>query len=287
MFGSIVVIFPTPHEGGALLLQDDHDHKLIFNSEALAAKGQPSIGYLAFISDVEVTEVAPVTSGHRVSLTYGLYFDDDAPVFANDATSKPLTRPKVGNEGTFRKAFTELLENPEFLPEGGALGFGMMHVYRIDGELTHHHNILKGSDAVVYRTACALGYEPMLCMHYNVPPSPYGLIVNKVVDFECVLIEEVLANIAYEEGGGYVIPECHQGHRMSPAEPLEWVTPMTTFNQTPDAFPTVDEYTEPITVSFKRVIGNLCLVVRIGKAGERLAYQTVAERRKEYRNGLD
>jgi hypothetical protein len=56
----------------------------IFDSDqAFAAKGRPSIGYVAFFSDVE-HEVAPVISGHRITLTYNLYFDDGG---ANDAVS--------------------------------------------------------------------------------------------------------------------------------------------------------------------------------------------------------
>jgi hypothetical protein len=79
MFGSLVVVFPTPHEGGALFLRH-HGHEWIFDSaKALAAVEQPTIGYVAFFSDVE-HEVAPVTSGHRITLTYNLYFDDGGSV---------------------------------------------------------------------------------------------------------------------------------------------------------------------------------------------------------------
>ena len=87
MFGSLVVVFPTPHEGGALFLRH-HGHEWIFDSaQALAAVDQPTIGYAAFFSDIE-HEIAPVTSGNRITLTYNLYFgygdgpdsedDDDA-----------------------------------------------------------------------------------------------------------------------------------------------------------------------------------------------------------------
>jgi hypothetical protein len=139
MFGSLVLVFPTPHEGGALLLRDYGHEWIVDSGQALAsaAEGQLSIGYTAFFSDVEHTEVAPVTSGHRISLTYNLYFEYGGPVFANDAISTPrrLTRSQVGNEGTFHEAFTALLENPEFLADGGALAFGLRHIYPIKEDI--------------------------------------------------------------------------------------------------------------------------------------------------------
>jgi hypothetical protein len=89
MFGSLVIVFPTPHEGGTLLLRH-HGHEWNFNSgQVLAAKDQPSIGYAAFFSDIE-HEVTQVISGHRITLTYNLYLDDGGPVSANDAVSEHL-----------------------------------------------------------------------------------------------------------------------------------------------------------------------------------------------------
>jgi len=75
MFGSLVVVFPTNHEGGALVLRQD-DKEWVFDSgKELSEQTKPSIGYVAFYSDVE-DEVALVQSGHRVTLTYNLYIDD-------------------------------------------------------------------------------------------------------------------------------------------------------------------------------------------------------------------
>jgi hypothetical protein len=91
IFGSLVVVFPTSHEGGTLFLRH-RGHEWIFDSgQALAgaANDQLSIGYVAFFSDFE-HEVAPVTSGHRVTLTYNFYFDDDGPVSDKDAVSEHL-----------------------------------------------------------------------------------------------------------------------------------------------------------------------------------------------------
>lgn len=83
MFASLVVVLPTPHEGGALALRH-HGHEFMFNSADMLSKATtPSIAFAAFYSDIE-HEVLPVTSGYRVTLTYNLFFKRDHP---NDACS--------------------------------------------------------------------------------------------------------------------------------------------------------------------------------------------------------
>ena len=68
----------------------------------------PSIGYVVLLHDVE-HEVAPVTSGHRVTLTYDLYTDDDdGPVSTKDQQASQSTPPP--NQRAFRDAFAVLLE---------------------------------------------------------------------------------------------------------------------------------------------------------------------------------
>ena len=106
-----MIVFPTPHEGGALRIRHRGQGWIFDSGQELAAKGQLSIGYAAFFSEIE-HEVVPVTSGHRVTLTYNLYFDDDGPISADDAVSK---HPPLVKEGAFRESFSALLENPEFL----------------------------------------------------------------------------------------------------------------------------------------------------------------------------
>jgi hypothetical protein len=43
------------------------------------------------------------------------------------------------------------------MAEGGTLAFGLRHVY----------NSLKGSDAVVYQSVRALGFEPVFYVYYD------------------------------------------------------------------------------------------------------------------------
>jgi hypothetical protein len=60
-------------------------------------------------------------------------------------------------------------------------------------------------------------------------------------------------------------------------EQVEWVTPLTKSNPLEEAFTT---YGHEAGIDW--AYGDICLVVRIGKAGDRLAYTTVAELKKAY-----
>jgi len=54
------------------------------------------------------------------------------------------------------------------LTEGGTLRFGLRNVYPDDEELSNIYGMLKGIDAVVYRSARALRFEPVLYLYYEV-----------------------------------------------------------------------------------------------------------------------
>ena len=294
MFGSLVIVFPTSHEGGALHLRH-LGHEWIFDSgQALAAEGQTSIGYVAFFSDIE-HEVAPVVSGHRVTLTYNLYFGDSGPVSENDTVSAraseylPRSIPlRPENEAAFREAFTALLEDPELLPNGGILGFGLKHGYPIENNLKHVYSVLKGGDVVVYQSIRALGYEPVLYMFYKDRYIAHlGVLVNKVVDFPKGVYDygnvQVLS-IGRDKGG--IVVCTNGGRRVSWSSgydwkpvPMEWATPMRNFNhQQADV---VVWYGN--NASSRTIYGDVCLGVYIGKAGDRSAFTTVAEMDEAYR----
>ena len=280
MFGSLVVVFPTPHEGGALFLRH-HGHEWIFDSSrVLAAVKQPTIGYVAFFSDIE-HEVAPVTSGNRTTLTYNLYFGD-GPV--SEKVSRHLIPPQLPNREGFLEAFKALLENPEFMADGGTLTFGLRHVYPINKSLEHLHKVLKGSDAIVYEGMHALGFDPVLYVYYEQdypnPDAPQGAMVDKVVKFKRVCYEEGTVLSAVQDEGG--IPVVQHGVKvdiddLECPELVEWVTPATKFNRQEGAFASYSD--EP---ALNLAFGDVCMVVRIGKAGDRLAYPTAAEVKREY-----
>ena len=290
MFGSLVVVFPTLHEGGALSLRH-HGHEWTFDSaEALATVDQPMIGYVAFFSDIE-HEVAPVTSGHRITLTYNLYFDDDGgPVSENDAVSKHLIPPELQlpNQEGLREAFKALLGNPEFMADGGTLAFGLRHVYPIKGSLKHVYNVLKGSDAVMFQSMRALGFDPALYVYYgedgenyneNYSVPPQGAMVDGLMHFLNSYYEETDMSILQEVGGIRVRQDGRELDADSVyKEPVEWVTPLTTYNRQADAFAIYGNEAE-----LNWAYGDVCMIVRIGKAGDRLAFPTVDEVRRAYR----
>ncbi|KAI0271798.1 hypothetical protein BGY98DRAFT_1189584 [Russula aff. rugulosa BPL654] len=286
MFGSLVVVFPTPHEGGALFLRH-RGHEWNFDSaQALAGVNQPTIGYVAFFSDIE-HEVAPVTSGHRITLTFNLYFDDGSgPVSENDAVSKYLIPPQPPNQEGFREAFNALLGNPEFMADGGTLAFGLRHVYPIKEGLEHVYDVLKGNDAVVYQSMRALGFDPVLYVYYgdDGDDSEYrnsleGVMVDTLVHFcDSYSEEESVLDIVQGRGGIPVRQEDGDDSDLKDPETVEWVTPLTTYNRKQDAFAT---YGNSAALSW--AYGDVCMIVRIGKAGDRLAFPTVDQVKRAYK----
>jgi hypothetical protein len=274
MFGSLVLVFPTPHEGGALFV-GHHGQEWSFDSAAELSTAPPSsIGYVAFFSDVE-HEVAPVVSGHRITLTYNLHFDDGRP-----PTTVPAPAPllQAANERTIRAAFEALLENPEFLPDGGIVGFGLQHAYQIKGEggpsLSHIYGLLKGCDATLYRAVHSLGFEPVLYLYYK-EDRDAGLI-DSVLDFQSCHDLWNPVRWLYQHGGIVVQLD-------DDVTPMNWVTPVTRLNRLSSAF----LYSDGHEGSLGMVDGDICLTVHIGKMGERMLYPTVTQLKKECRDARE
>jgi hypothetical protein len=284
MIGSLVIVFPTPHEGGAMLIRHsgrqwsfDPSGSLEFTT-ARAAK----TSYVVFLNDVE-HETTPVTSGHRVTLTYNLYRNVGA--LAQDLAEDPFSVPNHGR--AFRESFEALLENPEFFPYGGTLAFGLRHSYPIKRDIDHVYDLLKANDAMVYRSLRTLGFQPALYLYYgwNGTP-PYldedtiegGLIdhVPQFTEFSSDEPGEVDATMQILIRGGYIV--CGddlyklQEYAYQKAETMEWVTPMTKFSSKKTKYTTFGN--EPAD---EVAYWHLCLVVRVGKAGERLMYPAISQ----------
>jgi hypothetical protein len=268
MFGSLVVVFPTPHEGGALLLRHGGQEWTFDSAAVLSVASPSSIAYTAFFSDIE-HEVLPVMSGHRVTLTYNLYFDDDERASAKDLVLELPSVPQEENERSFRLAFKALLENSEFLPDGGTLVFGLQHVYQVEDTLEHVYGLLKGSDAIVYQNLRALGFEPVLYFQYERDGREDSgcALIDSVPDFKGAFQIEDLMGWFLDKGGIWFTPD-------DPG--VTWVTPVMRFNRREDAF--MAHGNEP---SLDFVYRDVCLAVRIGEVGKRLAYTTVAQLKEE------
>ncbi|TFY80808.1 hypothetical protein EWM64_g3206 [Hericium alpestre] len=162
MFGSLVLVFPTQHEGGALILRHRGEEWTFDSAQVVKDQPSPTIGFIAFFSDVE-HQVSRVTAGYRFTLTYNLYYDDASPTASNslDASSSGA------NLASFKTAFSNLLRNREFLPSGGLVGFALEHAYPVEKSLEHVPSILKGSDAMVWRACTDLGIQPKIYLVYG------------------------------------------------------------------------------------------------------------------------
>ena len=296
MLGSLVIVFPTPHEGGVLSLRSrtsGHDERSFDPSpETSDITRKPSIGYVVLLKDVE-HEVAPVTSGHRVTLTYDLYAEnDDEPVSAKVLQASESVHP-LANEHGFRDTFAALLENGEFLADGGTLGFGLSHAYSFGEDFKDVYGALKGSDAAVYLTLRSLGFEPVLRMCYNewtpdfIGKSLHGhdVVFDEIADFtgwrwpdvEELSIPDFVRNWTDGQLTRSEDLQMEEEHGFEKgAEVVVWATPVTTYNRKESAFACPNErFTESCVAH-----GDLCLFVCIGKAGERLSYPSPIPRPK-------
>ena len=152
MFGSLVVFFPTAHEGGSLLMRKNGAEWSFDSSKVLADDGEPRLGYVALYSDVE-HEVAVVTSGCRITITYNLYFDHPS------SHNLPTPLSSVSAMNNFKDELSSLLIDPEFLPDGGYLGFGLEYSYSLSNcwlKLSNLETRLKGVDADLMQAFKAL-----------------------------------------------------------------------------------------------------------------------------------
>ena len=182
MLGSLVIIYPTAHEGGELVLRHK-DHEWKFDANSLtASQSSPSLAYIAFYSDIE-HEVLKVTSGRRVTVTYTLYLVNPA--------SRPgalAVTPNLKTSSNLQTTLRGLLKSPEFLPNSGTLGFGLAHLYPVASEtkLQEMTSYLKGEDAHVYRACRELQLQPSLQMIYDdmLIGSQYGIMMDNILDPE-------------------------------------------------------------------------------------------------------
>ncbi|KAI0056304.1 hypothetical protein BV25DRAFT_1872847 [Artomyces pyxidatus] len=247
MFGSLVLVFPTPHEGGALIFRHRGEEWTVDSAQLLAAEDTPSIAFIAFFSDVE-HEVSVVDSGHRATLTYNLYFGN-ADVHPRSPSASLSSLP---NELVFKTAFETLLADPAFLPEGGSLGFGLRHVY-------------PGSDAVVWRVCQELGVASSLFLVYKDDDNGSVYMLDQPPE-EGYPSETLTEHLEFQRkliclDRGYY--RSRSGDEDA-VEHVNWVTDLTELTQHESA---VLWYGNEASIG--HVYGKACIVVRVGKPGQR------------------
>jgi len=147
MIGSLVVLLPSRHTGGALRIE--HGERR-FEVRRVVRRA-PKIEVVAFYADC-VHEVRPVRTGYRVALVYALEVRDG-----------PTTSGKPGRTATLRRAMQAYFENA---PRGQD-----KLVYLLDHEYTARNlgwSRLKGADGPRVRAmrevADALKLDASLCL---------------------------------------------------------------------------------------------------------------------------
>ncbi|KAF2275872.1 uncharacterized protein EI97DRAFT_474463 [Westerdykella ornata] len=151
-FGSLVVSLPCHHEGGQLVVRHA-GNSLTFDwgNSGSGGKTSTSIQWAAFYSDCE-HEVLEVTEGHRVTLTYNLYY---APGVGDLAVNSPAMDVKTL---PLYKKLQDALRDRSFMTEGGYLGIFCQHAYAhstVEG-VKSLPAVLKGADMAVYTIFKAL-----------------------------------------------------------------------------------------------------------------------------------
>ena len=177
MFGSLVVVLPTLHEGGQFVLRQGEKEWTLDFTNKFASATEPSVCFVAFFGDTE-HEVLPVTSGYRVTLTYNLYHKPIHP-----STSSIPTPFQV----KLKQALVDLVNDKSTLPNGGYLGFGLVHEYVHTGRnlLDPLLGQLKGSDRALADVCDELGLRYSFRLFYRgITDSQVNLITTKELDVD-------------------------------------------------------------------------------------------------------
>lgn len=268
MFGSLVLVFPTAHQGGALTLRHDGKEWSFNSGSELAGRTQASVGYVAFYSDVE-HEIGLVTSGNRVTLTYNLFFASDKP------TDVIVPTPS-SSELEFKAALSSLLADPSVLHDGGNLGFGLRHGYPVNvkTDLKKLIDCLKGGDAIIHKVCTQLSLDTSLKVIYRDKGYKHDIMLSRVANLSGAYMEDPLSSELQEHFGGRLVhslghapPKAHRWQsRVADQKPVEvyWVTEMTTFTSVKEQFIAYGN-----EASLGHCYGYVCLLVNVGPAGKR------------------
>ncbi|KAF9038621.1 hypothetical protein BJ165DRAFT_1614141 [Panaeolus papilionaceus] len=204
MFGSLVVVLPTPHEGGNLIIRHtDQEWTIdaatavsrgveniiettssdstspeasasqtaVLNKDPSKEKNPIRVAFAAFYSDVE-HEVTPVISGYRITLTYLLYFTTPS----TPSPSNPRLQLHSSALHTLTSALASLLSHPPFLSNGGLIAYKLAHRYPL--ELDTHQT--RTSVADLFQLGALKGPDARLLSAFNL----LGLTVTPRLFYE-------------------------------------------------------------------------------------------------------
>ncbi|KAI0628918.1 hypothetical protein C8Q77DRAFT_1220728 [Trametes polyzona] len=287
MFASLVLVFPTAHTGGTLVVTQGGG-RWTFDAASILADGSlpgPRVAYIAFYGDTE-HEVTEVTSGHRVTITYNLYYVEDTEL--NRMENVHVMQPVGSNHHEVKSTLSSLLDDPGFLPNGGILGFGLRHLYPLpttfhadtDNTLNVLKTRLKGVDAALYRACSELLAPPALYTVFE-SHTPLGknghralVACPRIVKMDGYDTEDeppvweklcrswggVLLNFPHE----YLPPSAADGCKPIHNWVVHWVTPLSDASRVKTRFAAYGN--EPmIGYLYQRI----CMLLKVGPPGSR------------------
>lgn len=271
MFGSLVVVLPTVHEGGSLVFRHNGQERTFDTAREVSSHEFPRIAFVAFYSDVE-HEVSVVTSGYRVTLTYNLYLTNYPSV--KSGLGIGLDREVVEK----MKTALEPLPDLELFSQGGLLAFGLSHKYPFNPNTTALEDIqgrLKGSDAQTWSLCKALSLNVSLKAVYHAEEGYYKeMALTCLLDHFADLDPELIDGKIVEENILDHLRENHKGIWFYDVEgctwneyevpPILWVKPRGKSNTFQQVYMAHGNEASP-----DHAYGEVCLVAEIGNIRER------------------
>lgn len=274
MFGSLVVALPTKHEGGTFPLRHN-GREWVFNSAELVSPQNtesPRAAFIAFYGDME-HEVTEVKSGYRVTLTYNLYFGDDkSTIVPSSSPAKFL--PIDDTEIKIKNLLKAMLNKPDFLPNGGLVGFALSHLYPLNSDeinLLELRKNLKGTDAAIKRACDSLSLNVSLKTVYNCEDEPgVACLLDGIAETYLLDVDGIFRYLQEDLGGLLVIDNRYIGKKFPGfeyADPILWLRPVTERHQLETAYVA---YGNEATLNY--IYGEVCLVIMVKAYKDRKVY---------------
>lgn len=311
-FGTLVLILPTPHDGGEIDLSfggrytwysnepvewkldksySRYDQKAVRWDPSLALKQSAnpahSIAYIAFYTDVE-SAVLPITRGHRITVTYHLYFHE----ISNDNVGLPAdvaTTPQ--NVHRSSQILESLLSTHSFFPDGGVLAFGLTHEYpalwslqRSIGTRGILEKSLRGQDAATIAMCKKLGLDVSFQVVYRDRWDEVEVMCTSdwlpAGKREQLWDRDQYYPLIVKKWGGVVVGRGRKDALDSAGVPyprpkrdleLHWMTEKIPLRELETAYYVSDEESKD-DIRMALIEGICCIVVKIGPPGKRGAY---------------
>jgi len=259
MFGSLVVVLPIIHSGGALHLRHEGEEVIHDSSSKFQEHPYNSVSWVAFFSHVE-HEVAKIESGHRVTLRYNLYYANQVDSDTPDPNSPNIT------SNTLFKSFAGLLTQPDFLPDGGLVGFGLKYKYPIDLERTNISSlgkVLKGRDGLLFRIAKLLKLEPELKVVYRTDRD--GTFLCNTSPPNMYLVDDLSDTLRSSCDGEMIEPDEDDEHQIDLE--VHWVNSGSSRTAVKSH---IRVYAGGFSIATDELYGQVVLIVKIGEKGSRM-----------------